>query len=78
MFDRKQYEREMRRVNKRQPKNHREANADCGKVPYSTREEALGVAATRLRPNCSNRKYLRVYQCPTCSEFHLTHKEKRF
>ena len=49
----------------------RAAHNQCGrKRAYSTREEALGVAAHNIRHNrgCM----LRAYECPYCGQWHLT------
>lgn len=73
MFDRKQYERQVRKMRKNKGLYHRPKGA-CGKVQYSTKIEALGVAGTRTK----DAGYLRAYECPTCGEYHLTGTRKKF
>lgn len=78
MFDRKQYARELRalrKLNPHRPHSHRDVN-ECGKVPYSTKEDALSVAVTRITSFTADSFYLRPYECPRCQMWHLTSKEK--
>ena len=81
MFDRKQYEREQRKIARatkvRGKLNHR-AKSGCGKVAYDTRDEAMHVAVTRLMVSSRDQTYLRAYLCPRCEYYHLTHQENRF
>lgn len=72
MFDRKQYKKDLRKINQRPPRVHREKN-ECGKVPYDTREEVLTVASLRLR--VGTEAMLRPYLHRDCGKWHLTSKE---
>lgn len=75
MFDRKQYVREMRKLRGRPTRHHR-AKSTCGKVRYDSKEEAVGVAVTRLKSSDNSPALLRPYQCPDCQEWHLTSKKE--
>ena len=43
---------------------------DCGKAGYSSRKAALRTARIRMSSGACR---LRVYHCPDCKTFHLTH-----
>lgn len=73
MFDRKQYNRDMKKL-RGKPTRHHRRKSECGKVAYVTKEEAVGVATTRLRPSNNSPASLRPYNCPECLEWHLSSK----
>lgn len=80
MFDRKQHIKDMRKLRKMSHEKYNSGtkNRECGKVPYPTKEDALVAASARLKSNTANRTFLRSYLCPKCSQFHLTHQEKKY
>lgn len=44
----------------------------CRKHHYRTEGNALAAASRMLRT--SSRRFLRVYECPRCGSWHLTHQ----
>lgn len=48
----------------------------CGKKPY-TKREAQTARNQRLRSHHNRPKLLRIYPCPECNAWHLTHQPKR-
>lgn len=49
---------------------------DCGKRQYSKRD-AIAARNRAMRRRRNRPKMLRIYQCPDCGYWHLTHKPKR-
>jgi ribosomal protein L32 len=50
----------------------------CAKTTYPTKRDALTALNFRMRRNPYHHKrpaFLRVYSCPACGGWHLTHRE---
>lgn len=67
---------------KRKKERNREAvrrygasgHRQCGrKTRYDSEDEAINVA---LKRSIASGTYLRVYKCPICNGWHITHKER--
>lgn len=71
MFNRKQYEKDMKRIRTRH-RNHSKIS-ECGKVAYETKTDAIYTASLRLRT--SEEHMLRAYYHRDCGKWHLTSKE---
>lgn len=82
MIDRKQHNRQMRRMHRDIFSSLDAIHQDnltiesCGKVGYESKEDAYGTAVIRLKSRTADQNYLRAYECPRCGYFHLTHKER--